>query len=55
MAGEEEHSPQTTEALSQRMGVFSDKVPRAKMPTSDMALQVILFSNGEQQALLGCT
>lgn len=33
---------------------FSDKVPIAMISTSDMALQVILFSDGEEQALLGC-
>lgn len=55
MAGEEEQGPQTTGALSQRRGVFSDKVPIAKMSTADMALQVILFSNREEHALLGCT
>lgn len=46
--------PQTTAAWSQRRGVFSDKVPIAKMSTSDTALQVILFTNGEERALLGC-
>jgi len=31
---------------------FSDKVPIAKMSVSAMALQVILFSDGEEHALL---
>lgn len=53
LAGEEEQGPQTTGALSERRGVFSGKVPIAKMSTSDMALQVILFSDGEERALLG--
>lgn len=55
MAEEEEQGPQTTGTLSQRRGFFSDKVPIAQMSTSDTALQVILFSSGEEQALLGCT
>lgn len=54
MAEEEEQGPQTTGALSQRRGVFSEKVPIAKMSTSDMALQVILFTDGEEQTFLGC-